>query len=237
MRNGHHTLRGALRLYWGFAPIRPHHRTRASMRAGVAPQVGAAIRRGGLTSLAAPTLELRSPLTPLASSERRPIGGFDSRIGELKAPRLIKNERRFARVFGAPGAPAPAVYPFLSSRAGWGEKGRRTGAFLGGDSWAPFAKKSPRSVLLGFTSMWAPVTGGPRSAAKVGPQRLAQTLAALRPRAAASVEAGLAPAPELALGAVTYARLGVWGAGLRAPLAPRYLRLPSPQGRALLHWL
>lgn len=151
MRRAYFTLQGSLHGYWGYAPVRPFRSSASTARLSTLPRGGAGRRPGGLTELAAPSLTPKQPLTPLANTTRRPCGGFDNRLATFKGPRKVRVARQATPAPGSSVAARGPVRPFVSSRGGWGGKGRRTGDFLRADSWTPLTKaivRSPSSAAL-----------------------------------------------------------------------------------------
>lgn len=95
-------------------------------------------------------LVLKSPLTPLASTEKKTISGFDTRLAGLKGPAKIKASRRagallYSEVFTSRlpllGGTNP-IAPFISQGRGWGVRSSRANSYLRG---SPFLglKKLP----------------------------------------------------------------------------------------------
>lgn len=161
---------------------------------------------GGLGALGAPALPPRPPLTPLANPYRKTVGGFDSRLGPVKTPRLVRSERRAPRGPVAWGTTTAVVTPPLHPRGGWGDKGRRSADFLRGDSWAPFRKKAAPSPAVAAVALWAPATGGAPSLRPQTAARLWGAVAALAPRPPRPLEDSEAPAT---LTRHAFARLGL----------------------------
>lgn len=167
----------------------------------------------------------RAPLTPLAHAQRTTVGGFDSRLGLAKTPRLVRAERR------APAGPAPRgrADPLVAvpchPRGGWGEKGRHRDDFLRADPWSPLQKFKPTSPATAALAVWAPAVGG-------APSLRPQTAAQLWRRAcmASSLD-------DAMLSRHSVARLGLWSAGLGRPLAPRVARSAPPGARGMTPWL
>jgi len=238
MRSAYHTLRGGLRSYWGFAPIQPQLRARATLRFQTRPPLGAAIPAGGLGALGAPALPPRPPLTPLANPYRKTVGGFDSRLGPVKTPRLVRSERRAPRGPAAFGTTTAVVTPPLHSRGGWGDKGRRSVDFLRADSWTPFRKKTFPSPAVAAVALWAPATGGAPSPRPQTAPRLWGAVAALAARPPHSRDSGEVGAGDPSpLTRREFARLGLWAAGLAAPLGGRRFARAVPRGADLARWL
>lgn len=105
-------------------------------------------------NLSARWLSLKTPLTPLASTEKKTISGFDTRLAGLKGPTIIKTNRRrgFFTYSGVPTNKVPIfggvspLAPFISQGRGWGVRSARANSFLRNNQFLGF-KKLPS---LGF---------------------------------------------------------------------------------------
>ena len=156
MRTAYKTLCGSLVHYWGYAPARPRRRAEAYTRFSAASPRGAALGRAG--ALGSPIMPRGSSLTPLANDNRKPVGGFDRRLGPLKTPRRVRSLRRYGVSPAAERSAGALVLPFFGSRGGWGEKGRREFNFLRADPWRPFTKRPPLALTRAALALWGPTT-------------------------------------------------------------------------------
>jgi hypothetical protein len=105
-------------------------------------------------NISAKWLTFRTPLTPLASTEKKTISGFDTRLAGLKGPTKIKaNRRRGAFLYSevsnnktlASKGLNPLV-PFISQGGGWGIRSARANSYLKNGRFLGFKKLT----MVGF---------------------------------------------------------------------------------------
>jgi hypothetical protein len=91
-------------------------------------------------------LALKTPLTPLASVEKKTLSGFDIRLASLKGPTKLKANRRKGSLLYSEVSSNKALAlegvsplaPFVSQGGGWGVRSSRANSYL---------KNSPLSGL------------------------------------------------------------------------------------------
>jgi hypothetical protein len=234
MRRAYRTLRFSLHGYWGYAPVRPYRRSQGQSRfealLGDSPVTPPSPRSGGLNS---PTPLSRRPLTPLANPTRRPVGGFDSRLGPLKGRGCVRGSRRLGPAMGAQGTGRAVLAPFVSGRGGWGTKSRRGGDLLRADTWAPLSKRGLRPPVGEVTVLWGPTLNLAHRPRGLAPLRLAV-------RSSLEVEGefeGGGGAGRPLLHHWEYAQAALWCAGLRGQVTPVVTPPPRRPGRLMAAWL
>ncbi len=99
-------------------------------------------------------MDLKTPLTPLASTEKKTLSGFDIRLASLKGPARLKASRRrgpflYSEVYSNKASVLEnlsPLAPFISQGRGWGVRSSRANSYLRSNPFSGFNKPSP----LGF---------------------------------------------------------------------------------------
>lgn len=111
-------------------------------------------------NLSAKWLAFKSPLTLLASTEKKTISGFDVRLASLKGPAKIKaSRRRGAFLYADVSANKTPAFgglnpltPFISQSKGWGVRSSKADSYLRNGRFLGF-KKPPLGGFFGINSL------------------------------------------------------------------------------------
>lgn len=101
-------------------------------------------------NLSSKWLTFKTPLTPLASTEKKTLSGFDVRLAGLKGPVKLKASRRRGPFLYSEVSPNRAfvlegvspLAPFISQGRGWGVRSSRANSYLRNSPFSGFKKRN-----------------------------------------------------------------------------------------------
>lgn len=152
-------------LIWGYAPVSPLDKSLfyQNLCRSLGKGTELSSRKMSLVkdvrNFSARWLILKTPLTPLASIEKKTISGFDIRLTNLKGPLTIKRTRRMALPTCIRNltkkelkGEAALILPFVSQGLGWGARSSKNLSYLRKSPFLTF-RKSPLYGFLRFETL------------------------------------------------------------------------------------